>query len=119
MPISITDLPKKKIAALANMPRDIFQPFEGNTAGFTVRLHEDLGGIGLDVIIANNAEATGSAIVTFDKTKVVTVAPGQTFTLTNVLFAVIEVTGTGIKVDCYVTGISWEAIGQWALVKHI
>ena len=113
MAFSTIAIPKKVLGSLRNIPRDIFFSLEGfiPAVGVINRifLREDYSGIGLDCSVINTAAAVGNATITFDKNKIVTLAPGQIFTLDNVLFALIEIQRAGagaIVVDVVGAGVS-------------
>jgi len=110
-------LPKRKLISLREVPRDIFASVEGNAplAGVVNRilLNEQYGGVGLDLVLVNAPAAVGTATITIDKAKVVTLAPGQTFTLDNVIYGIVEIERAGadaVLVDAYVAGCSFELL---------
>lgn len=120
MAVSILELPKKVVANLRDIARDIFDTIEANDPGVLpavtrINYQTDLKGVGLDLDISNAAAAAGPATITIDKTKVVTLAAGTRFTLENVLFSLIEIRRSGaaaITVSAYHAGISIEALAK-------
>jgi len=117
MAVSSQSVPKAVIPALRNIPRDIFDTREALAPAvapaFVYINMLTFKGIGLDCQITNANAVAGNAIVTFDQTKIVTLAPGQTFTLDNVLFMNIRIAraaAAAILVDCYFAGISNDVL---------
>ena len=118
MAISTQDIPKGMIGNLRNVPRDVFFTLEGNDPGALpavtrINYPTDLKGVGLDLDVSNAAAAAGNAVITIDKTKVVTLPPGTRFTLENVLYVLVEIRRAGaaaVTVSAYHAGISLEAM---------
>lgn len=121
MAISTIEIPKKLVGNLRETPRDIFFSLEAVDPGASplfVRInYAILGGIGLDLDISNAAAALGPAIITIDKTKVITLPAGTRFTLESVLFSLIEIQRDPVidlatTVNVYHAGLSYDAIKE-------
>ena len=117
MSISSYAIPKKAVVGLRNVPRDIFDSLENAApaVGAVVRINLDTtyNGVGLDLDISNAVGVAGAALITIDKTKQITLAAGQRFTLENVLFMLIEIRRAGagaILVNSYFAGVTKEAL---------
>lgn len=116
MAISIQGIQKNRIVFLRELPRDIFDSREAQAIVAPLRLFlsDTYGGIGLDLDITNAAAAVGAALVTIDKVKTVTLAPGTRFTMENVLYAAIEITrvvaGNAPNITMYFAGVSFEVM---------
>lgn len=114
MSISKLEFNKRKIPNLANVPRDIFLSLEGiaGGAGVVILTTTQLGGWGFDLDITNLAVAANPAILTIDNSNVVTLAPGQRFSLQNVIFTklVISSLAGACNANLYMAGISLEAL---------
>ena len=115
---SSLSLPKGTLPALRNIPRDIFDSIEAIDPGaipavYTQFLQIANGGYGLDLSVNNSNLVAGTATLTIDNSKNVTLIPGAAFTLDNVIFMRLDVQRAGagaISVNIRLAGISNELI---------
>jgi hypothetical protein len=106
-------LPKRKLLALANLPRDAFftLSLSNSDSGRTVNLVPEYSMVGLDVQIVNPASSTTQVTVTINGDKTVTLNAGETFGFTNVLFDKLYfVIGSGATCQAYFAGVSLELL---------
>jgi len=80
--------------------RDFFQPY-AKTADFKVDLYQEHLVMGLDIFIHNRGAA--SLTLSIDKTDVITIDAGDTFSWDNIKFALIEVV-SAVAYDLVVAG---------------
>jgi len=118
MALSISEIHKGAILGLRNCPRDIFDSVEAIAPAALPAVTQFFltirnGGIGLDLDLFNDAAAPGIAQITIDKSKVITLVPGQQLILDNILFSAVEVRRLGagaVDVDMRFAGVSLELL---------
>jgi hypothetical protein len=106
-------LPKRKLLALANLPRDAFFTLSltSSDSGRTVNLMPEYNMLGLDVQIVNPTSSTTQVTVTINSDKTVTLNAGETFSFTNVLYDKLQfVIGSGATCQVYFAGITLELL---------
>ena len=118
MALSSVSVPKGILPQLRNMPRDVFNNIEAIAPAVLpavrrINLPLDDSAIGLDLDLFNSAAVAGTAAITIDKSRVVTLAPGQAFAMDNVLYTMVEVRRTAaaaISVNVAYAGVSYELL---------
>lgn len=118
MAITPFSIPKASIAHLQDVPRDIFDSVQGITGAARVyrNIAVDNYGIGLDLSIVNDITAAATATVIIDGQKTITIAPGGSFTLNNIVWVSVEVpVGAGVVLSIFYAGVSNELMAR--LVK--
>ena len=117
MSFASSSVPKAIIPKLVDLPRDIFNSQEAIAplAGATTTINTSTtdGGIGLDLTIINNAAALGPASCLIDKSKLVTLAAGARFNISNVLWMQLEIrrgAAGAVNVDVYYAGVSYDLL---------
>lgn len=113
MPISVSDLPKRKIAELRSIPRDISLFLENVTTSLQLNIPVQAGGYGLDLLLESKDTTTdNSTTITIDKSKQITLVRDTTFSLSNVLFAHIDIPEPtlGHVLNIYILGVSNELL---------
>jgi len=106
-------LPKRKLLALANLPRDAFFTLSltSSDSGRTVNLVPQYNMLGLDVQIVNPTSSATQVTVMINQDKTVTLNAGETFGFTNVLFDKLYfVIGSGATCQVYFAGVSLDLL---------
>lgn len=118
MSLSSLGIPKALIPQLREMPRDLFDTDQNIDPGAIpaitrINIPSQRFGFGFDLVITNDAAAPGNATVVIDKSKTLNVIPGQTITLDNIIYAMVEVSRAGvaaIDVSLYYAGFSLQLL---------